>query len=292
MKRNDAPENSHSLETIIRKRYSTLSPSEKKFVSALLEQQDHLGYYSATELAVKAGVSKSTAARCFRQLGFDNFNEFRQSVLPHRENINSPLAQMARAENRGLDATSRFEKHICQEQENLNQLLHSGQQKSLETCVGIVGSASHVWIAGFRNGYTLACYAHALLSNVRSHVTLLNKGDGHLAEKLANMQPQDVIILMDFPRRTKLLSNIVKIARKSNVRIVAFSDQTLSPVTSEYEVVISCRNESITSFNSYIAGLSMVNYLTNEISFAYPEQARRTLQIIEQNHQVMSDLID
>ncbi|MEN0615621.1 MurR/RpiR family transcriptional regulator [Klebsiella indica] len=292
MKNNDAPENSQSLETVIRKRYSMLSPSEKKFVSVLLEQQNHLGYYSATELAIKAGVSKSTAARCFRQLGFSDFNEFRQSVLPLRENTNSPLAQMARTENRDLDATSRFEKHIYQEQENLNQLLLSGQQKSLETCVDIVGSASHVWIAGFRNGYTLACYAQALLSNIRSHVTLLNKGDGHFAENLASMKAQDVLILMDFPRRTKLLSHIVQIAKKNNVRIVAFSDQTLSPVTSEYEVVISCQNESITSFNSYIAGLSMVNYLTNEISFAYPEQSQRTLQRIEQNHQLMSDLID
>ena len=61
-------------------------------------------------------------------------------------------------------------------------------------------------MVGYRNGYMAASYARALLSQVRCEVHLLNEGAGEDAELLAEIQPDDVLLAMDFRRRTRRLS--------------------------------------------------------------------------------------
>ena len=51
--------------------------SEQRLAEVALAHISTLAAYSATELAKMAGVSKATAGRFFRRLGYESFNEAR-----------------------------------------------------------------------------------------------------------------------------------------------------------------------------------------------------------------------
>ena len=72
------------LTLAIQEHFEQLSQSERKLATLLLQRADDLLTYSATELAGMAGVSKATAARLFRSLGYADFNEVRLQAREER----------------------------------------------------------------------------------------------------------------------------------------------------------------------------------------------------------------
>ena len=78
----------------IRETYDALPLGERKLAELILEMRGDLAAYSATELAARSGVSKATAARLVRRLGYADFYEMRQQARNSFQN-GSPLAELA-----------------------------------------------------------------------------------------------------------------------------------------------------------------------------------------------------
>ena len=76
-----------------RRRYEGLTASEQKLATLLLDRPDEILTFSATELAGLAGVSKATAARFFRNLGYSDFNDVRLQAREER-NRTGPVHQV------------------------------------------------------------------------------------------------------------------------------------------------------------------------------------------------------
>ena len=68
------------MEQTIRTSYDRLPVGERKLADVVLEMRGELAGYSATELAESAGVSKATASRLVRRLGFSDYQEMRQQA--------------------------------------------------------------------------------------------------------------------------------------------------------------------------------------------------------------------
>ena len=73
------------LTLAIQEHYEQLSPSERRLAALLLDRAEDMLTYSATELAAMAEVSKATAARLFRSLGYADFNEVRLQAREERD---------------------------------------------------------------------------------------------------------------------------------------------------------------------------------------------------------------
>ena len=72
------------LTLAIQEHFEQLPPSERKLAKLLLDRADDMLTFSATELAAMADVSKATAARLFRSLGYADFNEVRLQAREER----------------------------------------------------------------------------------------------------------------------------------------------------------------------------------------------------------------
>src|SRR5674476_774092 len=101
---------SESIEQLIRSRYNGLSPSDRKLSDVIVARQKDLVAYSATELAQLASVSKASAARYFKRLGYQDFNDFRAAVRA-RFSSESPLSNLVRVTQAG-DQPSGFTHHV------------------------------------------------------------------------------------------------------------------------------------------------------------------------------------
>ncbi|CAM4388043.1 MurR/RpiR family transcriptional regulator [Kerstersia similis] len=266
----------------------TFTDSEQRLAHVTLECLGNIAAWSGADLAKKAGVSKATASRFFRRLGYENFNDIRAQARDEAER-GSPLYEMAgvRPPDASGDALAA---HLATDLQNLAQTFERLDGRDVETTVSLLAHSRRVWIAGFRNGRVLAQYAWALLTQVRDGVALAPGAGLNLAEDLADMGPEDVLLVMDFRRRVTLLKPVVEHASRVGARVIVLTDPTATELPARADVVLRCVNRSPAVFDSYIAAMSLINHLCSVLTVALGDAARQRLQTIESLHDLYGDL--
>lgn len=278
-----------SIAQKIRQHYAELSAADRKLADLLLRQQAGLVGYSATELADLAGVSKASAARFFRRLGFADFQAFR-AELRRGAAQQSPLHRMRQTARK--TGTPQFAQHIEADTANLAALREAVDDATVDATAELLARARSVFIVGYRNSHATAFYAAAILSQIRPGVQLLDDAAGHQAEQLADCGPQDVLLVADFRRRTSRLLPLVTAARAAGMRVIVLTDTPLSDLTAQAALVLHCPHQDEQMFDSYVGAISLVNFLATATTARVRKPARARMQRIEELHRALGDFAD
>jgi DNA-binding MurR/RpiR family transcriptional regulator len=279
---------SQAIEQLIRSRYEGLSPTDRKLSDIVVERRRDLLAYTATELAQLAGVSKASAARYFKRLGYQDFNDFRAKV---RAGLSpeSPLSNLESVTRAG-DPHPGFASHVAVDARNLAQTLERLNPDDMNRALALLQSARRLWVAGYRNGYATAFYAQALFSHAKLNVALVNEAAANSADILAEVQPGDVLFAIDFRRRTRILSKVIQVARELGATVVLLTYEPLSDLAAQADLVLTCSTEGSAIFDSYVAAMSIVNYLATELVRQAQPGSRKRMQRIEDVHKLLDDL--
>ncbi len=276
------------LRELILASYDGLLPSERKLADVVMQHRTNLAAYSATELAVLAGVSKATAARFFRRLGYRNFNEFREDMRANPP-AESPLFGLEGLSKLGGNASA-LEKHVSNDAKNLAQTLQGLSADDVRAAIAALKQAQRIWVVGFRNGYATAYYAQALFSHAKPNVSLLNNSASKIADVLADVGDRDTLFVVDFRRRLRLLGQIVRVAKQAGARVVLLTDSTVSERARHADVILGCATTGSALFDSYVAPISIVNFLGASLVAEVRPHARKRMERIEHIHAFLSDL--
>ena len=274
-----------TLRERIQSQYDALSLVDRKLADVVLAYEKDLLVYSATELAALAGVSKASTARFFKRLGFADFQAFRQ----HQRGGSPQPSPLYRMEHQGTRG-SPLQQHVARDVQQLQSLADSVDDAHVQQAAKLLAGARRVWVVGYRNGYMAAFYAQALLSQLRAEVHLLNEGSGEDAELLAEIQRDDVLLAMDFRRRTRRLSQVVGIACDAGAALVLVSDARVSTLAARAQALFICPPEGEAVFDSYVGAISLINYLACAALAQQPKRARARMAAIEQVHTQLADL--
>jgi len=274
-----------TLHQRIQAQYQALSLVDRKLADVVLAHEKDLLAYSATELAALAGVSKASTARFFKRLGFADFQAFRQ----HQRNGTPQPSPLSRVSQQGLRA-SPLQQHMAQDARQLQALANTVTDQNVQQAAKLLAGARRIWVVGYRNGYMAAFYAQALLSQLRAEVHLLNQGAGEDAELLAEIQPGDVLLAMDFRRRTRRLSQVAAIACDAGAKLVLVSDARVSALAARAQALFICPAQGEAIFDSYVGAISLINYLATATLAHLPKKARARMTAIEHVHAQLDDL--
>ena len=269
----------------IRENYEALPLCERKLAELILEMRGDLAAYSATELAARSGVSKATAARLVRRLGYADFHEMRQQARNEYHN-GSPLAELS--STLGLEAT--LAQHLAHDVAGLTRTMETIAADDVHNAVGILAGAQRVIVVGFRNSYAPAFYARELLVQVRPHVVLLPITGQTVSEDFSDLGRDDAILAFGFRRRPPVLGRILRIAAATKARTVLLGDSSIGKFGQSANIVLRCFNRGARLFDSYVAAMSLVNYLASEVALALGPSAQERLRRIETLHDEFNDL--
>jgi DNA-binding MurR/RpiR family transcriptional regulator len=150
--------------------------------------------------------------------------------------------------------------------------------------------AQRVWIVGYRNGYATAFYAHALFSHAKPNVFLLNDSAAKIADLMADVDGKDALFVIDFRRRTRLLGQVVGVARETGAKIVLLTYSPVSAIARPGDVILGCVTGGAAVFDSYVAPMSIVNFLAASLVAEMRPKARARMERIERIHEVLADL--
>jgi len=268
--------------------YESLPPGERKLADAVLARLSNLASYSATELAAEACVSKATAVRFFRRIGYESFEQARLQARSEAH-LASPLYALAgvNPKERTSDALSR---HLAADLRNLSESFRPSGSSVLELAIRQIAKAPRVHVVGMRNGHFVATYAAYLLAQVRDDVVSLPNAAMTLAEDMVSLRRGDVLLVVDFRRRSALLQTIVDTARHAGAQLVFLASPGMPPLSRAGDVVIHCLTEGASIFHSYVAAVSIVNYLCAAVATELGKKGRKRLEAIEDLHEALGDI--
>lgn len=261
--------------------YEKLTPSEQRLADVLLERQGDIAAYSATELAGRAQVSKATAARLVKRLGYDSFDALRMQSRPN-PHYGSPLTMLERFD--GTITEPPFGEHLANDETNLRRTFARLEPDQIHRAIAMLVGARTVYLLGLRNSFSLAHYARFTLKMLKPDVRLVPVGGLSFAEDVMEMGKEDVLLAIGFRRRPLVLRELLGHARNRETGIVLVTDLSASETAENATVVLRCHSRSALAFDSYTSAMSVLNYIANGVAVALGPASLKRLEMVDNLH--------
>jgi DNA-binding MurR/RpiR family transcriptional regulator len=252
----------------IQEKIGRLSKSEQKLAAVILESPALIETHTATELAQIADVSKATAARFFRALGYADFDEVKLQAREER-NRTQPYSHAASAQtSTALGRT--IGEHLELEIANITRTFEEMNTDALRQVARTIAEAPRLWFLGLADDAWLARYGRGLFSRLRPEVRTIGLNDGSLAEDLAMMGPRDAVIVFCQGRQPRELKAVLSFARTTRAPVVALSARSHLPTLKRFaNHVLFCH---VSSYGLIASSTTLVSIL-RLLAIAYAGQA-------------------
>lgn len=276
-----------SLEGRIRQHWDRLSLHEQRLADVLLAAPGQLAMNTATELAQSAGVSKATTTRFFRHIGYESYDAARRQAR-EMQNSGSPLYLQAAPSSSPLDIL--MQSHLEKEVSNLVNTFRSLESDQLEACVQAIAQARRVVVMGWRHSQSIAMLIYRDLVHVHPDVRLLPRAGDSLAEHLAALGPQDVVICVGLRRRMPALEAAMSALEEMKVPLLYISDVLAGKPAKYARWVIRCHTDGSLIFDSTVALSGVCNLLCSLVARSMGKASNDHLATIEALHQGLDEL--
>ena len=195
--------------------YDEMPRGERRLADLLLEDVGVLAYMTAGDIADQANVSKATAARLFRRLGYRGYREAQHEV---RESQSAkPTAPEVPAFSGGFLSPGEY---LDAEVKHLVRTFETLPAEQMSEAVEILCRAAKLWVVGFGEGYPLALFARALLIKVFPDIRMIPLSGFPVPEEFASISPEDAVLAFGVGRRTAELRNVIGSSRRAGAKVI------------------------------------------------------------------------
>ncbi|WP_029041382.1 MurR/RpiR family transcriptional regulator [Cucumibacter marinus] len=206
----------------IQQRAESLTPSERRLVSSVLDQPRTAALSTVTELAKGAGVHEATVSRLARKLGYSGFAAFRQALqeefIPSQETATRLKKTIDTAGEEGVLGTL-----VAHEVEGLSKLGQHVDDDAVTAVARALMSARKIFIFGHGNAEILALMMAKRFRRFGRDVHLLAGDARELAEQALGMGAQDVLLAYAFRRPHRQYAPLMGLAAEAGTRTIVIS---------------------------------------------------------------------
>ncbi|MEN4910818.1 MurR/RpiR family transcriptional regulator HpxU [Erwinia amylovora] len=248
------------LDERLRGHYPLLSPQEQRVADFVFDHFDDLIGYNSAELARLSGVSKATVSRLFKRLGYEKYRDMRDELRTLRQ------SGMPLTDNRdAVQGNTLLARHYKQEMANLTQWVNGLDSGQFAQVVQALADSKRLLIIGMRNAYPLALHLRQQLLQARQQVQVLPQPGQTLSEELVDLTPQDMVIVMAFRRRPRIIRPLLRQLQQQGIPTLALCEPQARSVIELARWQLCASLDSVSAFDSYAAANSLINLLANAL---------------------------
>ncbi|MGM0983828.1 MAG: MurR/RpiR family transcriptional regulator [Pseudomonadota bacterium] len=248
-----------SVRELIQQHYPALTQSERRFANALLDNYPAAGLASITIVASNVGVSSPTVARMVKKLGFKGYPEFHKALLCELEETGvGPTQRRAKWSSEAPEThlLNRFAQAVTR---NLQRTFSHIETERFDQATSQLADADRrLYIVGGRITQALADYAFTHFQAVRPRVTHMTSSSGTWPHYVLDMEPGETLLIFDIRRYETNLLRLTEMVRKRGVRVVLFTDQWGSPISSLADFTFNCWVEIPSGWDSNVATMMLL----------------------------------
>lgn len=260
-----------SLVTKIGKQVNQMTKSQKKVANYLLFNMDKLLFFTADELAKAANVSTATVVRFARELDFEGYTDMQKAArlrFHDREEEPEDLPQSSPEED---SSEYLLEKSFRQDIQNLKRTFQGLSREDLERACTLLKTSRRVYLVGMRISRSMATYAYINWGMLRKGVHLIHNEGLDYAEELIEINSEDLIVAFWAPRYNRATYQMLSHAKrqKASVLLITNREFNLTMEEGDFDVILRCCMENSSYQSSFVAPVTLVNYLTRQLELEF-----------------------
>jgi len=193
--------NKQDLMRAIKMRLPRLSKGQKLIAAYILEHYDKAAFMTAGKLGTSIGVSESTVVRFANELGFSGYPKLQKSL---QELIRNKLTSVQRIElsNDYMTQETALKGVLKADMENIKATLENINYQTFEDIVNSLFKARKIYIIGLRDSSALSEFLAFYLNLILDNVKVVAYGVSDIFEQMLNVNEEDIVIGIGFPRYT------------------------------------------------------------------------------------------
>ena len=249
----------------ISRRFETLTPQQRRAARFLLDHPTEVALKSMRELAQAAGVPPVTFVRLARALDFADYNAlravFQGEVRQHR--TRAGFSQKARdlQLRAGGDQTQALVKELFEaELDNIELTFGQNHPDRLVAAAELMERAERLFVLGRRSCHPTAAFFHYVHRLFRANAVLVPDG-GQLADCLRDAGPDDVLLVVSVAPYTADTVEAARWARERGARLIAITDDRLSPIGQLADVALLVGTATPSFFHSIVPMVALAQAL-------------------------------
>src|SRR5689334_15787185 len=260
-------QNFADLNREISSRYDDLSKRLRQIAEFALKHPNEIAIESIAVIAQHAGVQPSALIRFAKAFGFEGFSDlqriFQQRLRESRPSYSERIAAMReelhdRRDHGPLAILTRFaEANIAA----LQHLCEETKAGDLDSAVRILKRAETIHLVAQRRSFPLAAYLYYALCKIGRRANLIDAIGGMDQEQRSLMEPRDALVAITYADYTPRVIETVAFAAQRKVPVIGITDQPLSPLTAQCDVVFHVEDAAVHDFRSLGASMCLAQSL-------------------------------
>ncbi len=273
------------LDERLKSQYSALSPQEQRVADFIFDHFDDLISYNSAELARLSGVSKATVSRLFKRLGYDKYREMRDELRTLRQ------SGMPLTDNRdAVQGNTLLARHYKQEMANLTRWASELDAGQFAGAIAGLAAARRILIVGMRNSWPAALHLRQQLLQTRGQVQLLPQPGQTLSEELVDAAPEDLVVMVAFRRRPRIVRPLLEQLQKSGVPVLLICEPQARSLFPLARWRLCAPLDSVSAYDSYACANSLINLLANALLHDMLNSGRQRIHQIADLYQQLDEL--
>ena len=258
-----------------------LGRKAKQVLSRMLELRGDKVLLSISSLSQRLEVNPSTVSRLARALGYRSFGELQNVLLSESfVPVGSFYTQHAQAALMAdVSELSQQTTRLCREQQaNIERMIESFDQPAFEAAVLRLATAGRIRVHGARQFYAFSGFLAYGLGMLRADVSLLEPSLQGVAEGLASMDKDDLLIVASCEPYTKSVVRVAQAAHEAGINVLAVTDRPSSPLVASSSLALFVPHETCFISNSMVGFFSLAECLINSCASQLGDLAHQALQ--------------
>ncbi len=282
--------NNNDLISVIKSNFYKFSKGQKLIAQFIIDHYDKAAFMTAAKIGETVDVSESTVVRFASSIGYSGYPELQKALQVLIKNKLTTVQRISLDDDVINDSEKLHKKIIKNEMNNMRNLYESIDIEALDKATDIILNARKVYILGLRTSSTLSNYLGFYLDVILDNVKILNNsGVNSLYEEIIRIKEDDVLIVISYPRYSKITIDATKFVKERNAKIVAITDTESSPVHQLANVSLLAKSNIVSFIDSLVVPLGIINNLIINISLQEKEDIVEYYNRLEQlwdNHSI------
>ncbi|MCG8156747.1 MurR/RpiR family transcriptional regulator [Brenneria goodwinii] len=241
-----------------------LTETDKRIVAYFDKHFLSIPYSKFIDICKEINIAKSTLGRFMIKIGFNGFQDFKQSTIKPelRRNI-SPIERFNR-ENNINSGAEYIEGYFGKISENINNTLEKINKKDLEKAVDLIcDPQKRLYVIGSATAHALAEYFYLLGRYIKRDIVLLDANIANLPHKLVDSRKGDVLLAISYYRFSSVTTRLVRWFHQNRGDTVVITNRDVNPFSHFATALLLMDSQHGGLFNSRSSGFVLVEALVN-----------------------------